>query len=70
MGDLMSRSWRLTHTGLITTLREFIVRHVHGVSRRTYVNAKKSSDAADLEMDIRRGAAVADILFMQLILSL
>jgi hypothetical protein len=70
MCDMMSRYWRLGYTGLFTTSQEPLVKHNHGVSWRRYVNAKKNSPASDLEMDIRRGAAVAELFFIQLILSL
>jgi hypothetical protein len=70
MCDMMSRYWRLGYTGLFTRSQEPLVRHNHGVSWRRYVNAKKSSDAGDQKMDIRRGAAVADVHFIQLIVSL
>jgi hypothetical protein len=67
---MMSRYWRLAYTGLFTTSQEPLVRHNHGVSWRRYVNAKKNLLAPDLEMDIRRGAAVAEVYLIQLILSL
>jgi hypothetical protein len=70
MCDMMSRYWRLAYAGLFATSQEPLVRHNHGVSWQRYVNAKKSSDAADKKMDIRTGATVADISFIQIILSL
>jgi hypothetical protein len=69
MCDMMSRHWRLVYTGLFTTPQEPLVKHNHGVSWRTYVNVKKTSPASDSETNIRRGAAVADVFLIQLILS-
>jgi len=70
MCDMMSRYWRLTFTGPFMTPQEPLMRHYHGVSWPRYVNAKKRLHPVDQEMTIRGGAAVADVHFIQFILSL
>ena len=60
----------MVFTGPLTTPQEPLVGHNHGVRWPRYVNAKKRLHPIDQEMTIRGGAAVADVLFIQLTLSL